>query len=58
VEDGDWTLIDFAALLEKGVPPVAGGVLDQTYQFIEAARFVWAEQSAWRARKEIPPWLY
>ena len=38
-----------ADLLKKGLPPVAGGLLDQCACFIDAARFVWSEQAAWRA---------
>ena len=37
-----------AALFDRGLPPVAGGALDQTAAFVEAARFVWAEESRWK----------
>ena len=37
-----------AELFEKGLPPVAGGVLDQAKIFVETARFVFSEQSYWK----------
>lgn len=37
--------IELAGMYEKGLPPVAGGVLDQAHWFAAACRFVWAEQS-------------
>ncbi len=49
-----WELLDFAELYKKGCPPVAGGSLDQTHWFNEAARFVWREESYWRAKLGIP----
>lgn len=42
-----------AELYEKGLPPVAGGALDQANVFVEAARFVWSEQAYWRAKLGI-----
>lgn len=33
-------VIKYSRLFEKGLPPMAGGVLDQTYNFLEAANFV------------------
>ena len=44
-----WAVIEAAELYEKGLPPVAGGQLDQTASFLSAARFVWSEQSRWKA---------
>ena len=42
-----------AELFEKGLPPVHGGVLDQAQIFLDAARFIWAEQARWRAELGI-----
>ena len=50
VTDDVWTLLDAAELLAKGLPPVAGGLLDQTRIFVDAARFAWSETDHWRAR--------
>ena len=52
-----WTVIEFAEFAERGSWPVAGGVLDQANQFVEACRFVWAEQRRWRAKDGIPWWF-
>jgi len=49
VKDEVWTVIECADLLKKGLPPVGAGMLDQAQVFIEAARFIWAEQARWRA---------
>ena len=43
-------LIRLAELFEKGLPPVAGGVLDQGQNFIEAAEFVFSEEAYWKAK--------
>ena len=48
-----WELIALAELYEKGLPPVAGGALDQAAAFVDAVRFVWAEQARWKARLGI-----
>lgn len=40
-----WQFIDYAELFAKGLPPVAGGVLDQAHAFVVLARFVWAEKN-------------
>ena len=39
-----------ARWFEKGLPPVAGGVLDQCKAFTSAADFIWREQAAIKAR--------
>jgi hypothetical protein len=36
--------IDLIDLFEKGIPPITGGVLDQSASFIEAARFFESEE--------------
>ena len=43
--DDVWDAIEAAELLGKGLPPVAGGLLDQTNKFLSAARFIGAEQA-------------
>ena len=48
-----WEIISLAELFEKGLPPVAGGVLDQAKCFVDAARFVFAEQSYWKNKLGI-----
>ncbi len=35
-----WTVLDLAALYDKGLPPVAGGALDQAEGFLAACRFI------------------
>ena len=42
-------MIALAELYRKGLPPVAGGTLDQAAAFNDAARFVWAEMDRIRA---------
>jgi len=44
-----WDLLDYAALYRRGLPPVAGGALDQAAAFTAACRFVWAEQDRLKA---------
>lgn len=48
-----WEAIEMAGFFDKGLPPVHGGVLDQTQIFLDAARFIWAEQARWRAELGI-----
>lgn len=48
-----WEAIELAELFAKGLPPVAGGVLDQANSFVEAARFIFAEQAFWKAKLGI-----
>ena len=45
-----WEMMDYAELYEKGLPPIAGGALDQAKVFIEACHFVWREQAHWEAQ--------
>tara|TARA_Y100000310_G_C20035561_1_gene513731 strand:- start:247 stop:462 length:216 start_codon:yes stop_codon:yes gene_type:complete len=51
---GTWDVLDMADLLEKGLPPVAGGMLDQTVQFVQAVRVVWNERARWK--NKAPKW--
>ena len=48
-----WEAIEYAELYEKGLPPVAGGVLNQAKIFIEACRQIWAEQAFWNKKLGI-----
>lgn len=47
---GGYEWVELADMLDHGLPPVAGGALDQSHAFIEAARFVWSEQRGWKNR--------
>ena len=42
-----WTVIQMADLYAKGLPPVAGGSLDQSQQFVDAAAFIWRDENFW-----------
>lgn len=44
-----WDVLELVELYHKGLPPVAGGSLDQASAFIAAARLVWHEQEFWRS---------
>jgi len=48
-----WEVIKYVRLYEKGLPPVAGGALDQTYNFLLAADFVMAEEQYWKNKLGI-----
>lgn len=43
--------VDFYA---KGLPPVAGGTLDQAEAFLALADAVWADERQWRAAAHGP----
>jgi len=36
-----WLVVRLADAAARGTWPVAGGMLDQAYAFVEAAQFVW-----------------
>jgi hypothetical protein len=42
--------IELAGMMRKGLPPIAGGALDQAQQFLEGARMIWNEMDYWRAK--------
>lgn len=46
-------LLEYAELYAKGLPPIAGGVLDQSAYFISAARVIWSEQKYWKNKLGI-----
>lgn len=50
IPHGVWDVIGLAELFRKGLPPIAGGVLDQAASFVSAARFVWGEIDYWKAK--------
>lgn len=47
-----WRCIEAAELLGRGLPPEAGGMLDQNAAFLAAARIIRQQQRIWRARQE------
>lgn len=51
VPDEAWQLLRLARLYEKGLPPVAGGALDQAAAFVEACDFVWNEEKYWKLKQ-------
>ena len=46
-----WDAMDLAAMLREGLPPAAGGMLDQAHAFLRAARFLWREEDQWKERQ-------
>jgi NADPH-dependent 7-cyano-7-deazaguanine reductase QueF-like protein len=48
-----WETLELADFWEKGLPPIGGGVLDQTQNFVEAARFVFSEKNYWKRKLGI-----
>lgn len=53
VTDDVWDVMDMADFYEKGLPPVSGGTLDQSYSFIQACKFIWSEIRWWKAKRGI-----
>jgi len=47
-----WELIELAHLFYKGLPPVAGGVLDQSAGFVAGARVVRSETALRKAQTD------
>jgi len=47
--------IDMAEMMRHGLPPLAGGALDQTQIFLEAAQFIWSETAIHRAEHGLTP---
>jgi len=52
-----WEFVEFAKLYEKGLPPVAGGALDQAKNFIDAVSFYFDEVKYWKNKKG-PTWQH
>jgi len=48
-----WEIITLAELFEKGLPPVAGGVLEQAKTFVETAKFIFREKAYWKQKMGI-----
>ena len=46
-------VMEYAELYEKGLPPVAGGALDQAKSFTDACRIIWQEIAYWKNRLGI-----
>ena len=49
VTEDIWDCIRYARLFEKGLPPIAGGVLDQAGCFVRACEMIWQEERHWKA---------
>jgi len=49
-----WEIITLAELfVDKGLPPIAGGTLDQAKVFVETAYFILHEQRYWKKKLGI-----
>jgi len=46
-----WETFELAELFEKGLPPIAGGVLDQAENFLAACRQIETEMSHWQRKR-------
>lgn len=44
-----WDALEASRLYEAGIPPIAGGQLDQAAKFAQAARFIRGEIQTWKA---------
>ena len=53
IDEKTWEIMELAELFKKGLPPIAGGVLDQAKNFVSAARFCWAEIENYKREKGI-----
>ena len=50
---GDIAMVmELADFYEKGLPPVAGGVLDQAANFVMACRYIWQLRAMYKAEKK------
>lgn len=50
-----WEAVDFAEMARKGAWPEAGGLLDQTAIFADAARLAWGYADHFKALLRTPP---
>ncbi|MGA1979457.1 MAG: hypothetical protein ABSG99_02675 [Sedimentisphaerales bacterium] len=48
-----WQAMQLAELYEKGLPPIAGGAIDQAKIFIDAAQFIMNEKAHWKSKLGI-----
>jgi len=48
-----WFVIKLAHLYEKGLPPVAGGALDQAHSFVEAAEYIFNLEGQYKRKLGI-----
>ena len=48
-----WEVMELAQLYEKGLPPVAGGALDQASIFVQACRIIWNDEAVWKSKLGI-----
>lgn len=48
IDDWVWQMIELAEMYEKGLPPVIGGVLDQTAYFVRFAKQVIDESAQYK----------
>jgi len=48
IDGATMDIIQMAELYEKGLPPVAGGQLDQAKSFVDAAYFIFNEIRYWK----------
>ncbi len=46
-------IIDLCILWSKGIPPIAGGALDQTQSFIRTAIFTLGEIDYWKKKTGV-----
>jgi len=50
IKSDEWEIIQYAKLYEKGLPPIAGGALDQSKCFLDAAGFIFNEFEYWKKK--------
>jgi len=43
-----------AGLWKRGIPPEAGGYMDQTESIVDACEQIWAEQQHWKNELKVP----
>ena len=45
-----FSMMRYADMCRRGLPPISGGALDQAAWFLDACSLVWCEESYWRAK--------
>lgn len=51
VDRDTWDTVEMIRMyIKHGLPPVAGGQLDQAKQFMDAVQFVSSEEAGWQAQ--------